>query len=344
MKKNWLSLIKPKRIEFEKETYTDYYGKLIVEPLERGYGITIGNALRRVLLSSIMGYKISELRVEGASHEFTAIPGVVEDISEIILNLKEIDFNLFSGKPEPVYLDIEKKGEVFASDIKVSQNVKVMNREKKIFTVAKDGKFKAEMLVTGGRGYIPSELNKRDDAPVGTITLDVAYSPVKKVTMDVAFARVGRITDYDKLTMEIYTNGYITPEEALSEAAKILQDQLSVFVSFEEIEEVSVKQIEREEEKSKESAINENLSKSVDELELSVRSANCLKNADIKTIYELVQKTEGEMLKTKNFGRKSLNEIKEILSTMGLGLGMKLNGNIPASDVKQDKKEKRNRG
>jgi len=324
MKKNWLSLIKPKKIEFEKDTYTDYYGKLIVEPLERGFGTTVGNALRRILLSSITGYKISEVKIEGISHEFSSIPGVTEDVTEIILNLKDIDFNITSDEPEYVYIDVDREGDVYASDIKTSQSVEVVNKEKKILTIAKGGSFKAQMLVTGGRGYVPSELNTREDAPIGTISLDVSFSPVKKVTMDVSYARVGGITDYDKLIMEIFTNGYITPEDALTSASLILQDQISVFATFEEMDKLYEKKVQPETERSSENRVNENLLKNVDELELSVRSANCLKNANIKTIYELVQKTEGEMLKTKNFGRKSLNEIKEVLSTMGLGFGMKL--------------------
>ena len=324
MKKNWLSLIKPKKIEFEKETYTDYYGKLIVEPLERGFGTTIGNALRRVLLSSIEGYKISEVKIEGVSHEFSSVQGIAEDVTEIILNLKDIDFNITSDEPESVYIDIDREGDVYASDIKTSQNVEVVNKEKKILTIAKGGHFKAQMLVTGGRGYVPSELNIREDAPIGTVSLDVSFSPVKKVTMDVSYARVGGITDYDKLIMEIFTNGYITPEDALTSASLILQDQISVFATFEEMDQLYEKKAQPETEKPSENHLNENLLKNVDELELSVRSANCLKNANIKTIYELVQKTEGEMLRTKNFGRKSLNEIKEVLSTMGLSFGMKL--------------------
>ncbi len=334
MKKNWLSLIKPKKIEFEKETYTDYYGKLVVEPLERGFGVTVGNSFRRVLLSSIVGYKISEVKIDGISHEFSPVPGIAEDVSEIILNLKDIDFNMTAGEPELVYLDIDREGDVYASDIKTSQNIEVVNKEKKILRIAKGGHFKAEMLVRGGRGYVPSELNTREDAPIGTITLDVAYSPIKKVTIDVSYARVGGITDYDKLVMEIYTNGFITPEDALNESALILQEQISVFVAFEEMEQLIEKKPQFKNEKPKENQINENLFKNVDELELSVRSANCLKNANIKTIYELVQKTEGEMLRTKNFGRKSLNEIKEVLSTMGLNFGMKLDN---VSIQKQEK-------
>ena len=334
MKKNWLSLIKPKKIEFEKDTYTDYYGKLIVEPLERGFGTTIGNALRRILLSSITGYKISEVKIEGISHEFSSVPGITEDVTEIILNLKDIDFNITSDEPEYVYIDIDKEGDVYASDIKTSQNVEVVNKEKKILTIAKGGSFKAQMLVAGGRGYVPSELNIREDAPIGTISLDVSFSPVKKVTMDVSYARVGGITDYDKLIMEIYTNGYITPEDALTSASLILQDQISVFATFEEMDQLYEKKAQPETERPSENHVNENLLKNVDELELSVRSANCLKNANIKTIYELVQKTEGEMLRTKNFGRKSLNEIKEVLSTMGLSFGMKLDS---AAVSKQEK-------
>ncbi len=327
MKKNWLSLIKPKKIEFEKDTYTDFYGKLIVEPLERGFGLTIGNSLRRILLSSIVGYKIVEVRIGGISNEFSTIPGIVEDVSEIILNLKEIDFNMETDEPELVYLDVKKEGEVFASDIKTSHNIEVVNKDSKILTVSKGGHIKAEFLVKGGRGYVTAELYSKDTPPIGTIILDVAYSPIKKVTMDVSHARVGGITDYDKLIMEIFTNGFITPEDALKEAAMILSDQVSVFTGLDEAEltgmaEKTPSAVSME--KSKESQINENINKNVDELELSVRSANCLKNANIKTIYELVQKTENEMLRTKNFGRKSLNEIKEVLATMGLSFGMKI--------------------
>jgi DNA-directed RNA polymerase subunit alpha len=337
MKKSWLSLIKPKRIEFEKETYTDYYGKLIVEPLERGFGITIGNSLRRILLSSIMGHKISEIKFDNVYHEFSTIPGITEDVTEIILNLKEVDFNLFSdGGQEMVYLDTDTEGDVFASDIKTSQNIEVINKEKKLFTISKGGHFKAEMLVTSGRGYVPSEVIKREDAPLGTITLDVAYSPIKKVTVDVSYARVGKIIDYDRLVMEIFTNGYITPEDALKEASGIMQDQLSVFVSFEEMEQMLPKSTNANEEIIVEEKNNDNLHKSVDELELSVRSANCLKNADIRTLFELVQKSENEMLRTKNFGRKSLNEIKEVLATMGLSLGMKLDNVKNIEETKEN--------
>ncbi len=334
MKKNWLSLIKPKKIEFEKETYTDYYGKLTVEPLERGFGTTVGNALRRVLLSSIVGYKISEIKIEGVSHEFTSIPGVLEDVTEIILNLKDIDFDMTSDQSELVYIDIDRVGDILASDIKTSQNIEVVNKEKKILSIAKGGHFKAQMLVTGGRGYVPSEFNVREEAPIGTIALDVSFSPVKKVTMDVSYARVGGITDYDKLIMEIFTNGYITPEDALTSAALILQDQISSFATFGEMDKFYEKKPQTDSERPVENYLNENLLKSVDELELSVRSANCLKNANIKTIHELVQKTEGEMLRTKNFGRKSLNEIKEVLSTMGLSFGMKLGGETVSKQEK----------
>ena len=337
MKKSWLSLIKPKRIEFEKETYTDYYGKLIVEPLERGFGITIGNSLRRILLSSIMGHKISEVKFDNVYHEFSTIPGIAEDVTEIILNLKEVDFNLFSdGGQEMVYLDTDTEGDIFASDIKTSQNIEVINKEKKLFTISKGGHFKAEMLVTSGRGYVSSEVIKREDAPLGTITLDVAYSPIKKVTVDVSYARVGKIIDYDRLVMEIFTNGYITPEDALKEASGIMQDQLSVFVSFEEMEQMLPKNNNANEEIIVEEKNNDNLHKSVDELELSVRSANCLKNADIRTLFELVQKSENEMLRTKNFGRKSLNEIKEVLATMGLSLGMKLDNVKNIEETKEN--------
>ena len=248
-----------------------------------------------------------------------------------------MDFNLFSDTgQETVYLDTEAEGDVFASDIKTSQNIEVINKEKKLFTIAQGGHFKAEMLVTSGRGYVSSEVIKRDDAPLGTITLDVAYSPIKKVTTDVSYARVGKIIDYDRLVMEIFTNGYITPEDALKEASGIMQDQLSVFVSFEEMEQMLPKNINANEEIIIEEKNNDNLHKSVDELELSVRSANCLKNADIKTLFELVQKSENEMLRTKNFGRKSLNEIKEVLATMGLSLGMKLDNVKNTEETKEN--------
>ena len=335
MKKNWLSLIKPKKIEFDKDTYTDYYGKMVVEPLERGFGTTIGNSLRRILLSSIIGYKIVEIKIEGVSHEFSSVPGVVEDVTEIILNLKDIDFNMESEEPETLYIDIDKEGEVFASDIKTPHNVQVVNGDKKILTISKGGRFQAQMLVSGGRGYVPNELNSRDNAPIGTISLDVSFSPIKKVTMDVSFARVGGITDYDKLIMEIFTNGYITPEDALRSASVILQEQMAVFSLFGELDQPHERKAQPEPEKINENNLNENILKSVEELELSVRSANCLKNANIKSIGELVQKTEGEMLRTKNFGRKSLNEIKEVLSTMGLGFGMKVDD--PLASPKKDK-------
>ncbi len=321
MQKSWKDLIRPKRLEVEKETLTPFYGKFTAEPFERGFGITIGNSLRRILLSSLQGAAIASVKIDGALHEFSTIPGTKEDITEIILNLKEVRLKLHTEGPKTIRVKAEGPKVLKAGDILTGDAVEILNPDHYIATLSRDGKLSMEMVVRMGRGYVPAERNKEESQPIGTIPMDTIFSPIKKVNYTVTNARVGQITDYDKLTLEVWTDGSLNPEEAVAHAAKILKDQLSIFITFEEEEEAEVSYSEDEEEKE---GFNENLLRSVDELELSVRSANCLKHANIKLIGDLVQKTEAEILATKNFGRKSLNEIKEILAEMGLGLGMKL--------------------
>ncbi|MGB7574351.1 MAG: DNA-directed RNA polymerase subunit alpha [Thermodesulfobacteriota bacterium] len=321
MQKSWKDLIRPKRLEVEKETLTPLYGKFTAEPFERGFGITIGNSLRRILLSSLQGAAITSVKIDGVLHEFSAIPGAKEDITEIILNLKEVRLKLHTEGPKTIRVKAEGPKVLKAGDIITGDAVEILNPDHYIATLSRDGKLSMEMVVKVGRGYVPAERNKEESQPIGTVPMDSIFSPIKKVNYTITNARVGQITDYDKLTMEVWTDGSLNPEEAVAHAAKILKDQLSIFITFEEEEEAEMSYSEDEEEKE---AFNENLLRSVDELELSVRSANCLKHANIKLIGDLVQKTEAEILATKNFGRKSLNEIKEILSEMGLSLGMKL--------------------
>jgi DNA-directed RNA polymerase subunit alpha len=321
MQKSWKDLIRPKRLEVEKETLTPIYGKFTAEPFERGFGITIGNSLRRILLSSLQGAAITSVKIDGVLHEFSAIPGAKEDITEIILNLKEVRLKLHTEGPKTIRVKAEGPKVLKAGDIITGDAVEILNPDHYIATLSRDGKLSMEMVVRVGRGYVPAERNKEESQPIGTVPMDSIFSPIKKVNYTITNARVGQITDYDKLTMEVWTDGSLNPEEAVAHAAKILKDQLSIFITFEEEEEAEMSYSEDEEEKE---AFNENLLRSVDELELSVRSANCLKHANIKLIGDLVQKTEAEILATKNFGRKSLNEIKEILSEMGLSLGMKL--------------------
>ena len=320
MQKSWKDLIRPKRLEVEKETLTPFYGKFTAEPFERGFGITIGNSLRRILLSSLQGGAITSLKVDGVLHEFSTIPGTKEDITEIILNLKEVRLKLHTEGPKTIRVKAEGPKVLKAGDMLTGDAVEILNPDHYIATLSRDGKLSMEMVVKTGRGYVSAERNKEEGQPIGTIPIDAIFSPIKKVNYTVTNARVGQITDYDKLILEVWTDGSLTPEEAVAHAAKILKDQLSIFITFEE-EEEEMSYPEAEEQKE---AINENLVRSVDELELSVRSANCLKHANIKLIGDLVQKTEAEILATKNFGRKSLNEIKEILTEMGLSLGMKL--------------------
>ena len=320
MQKSWKDLIRPKRLEVEKETLTPTYGKFTAEPFERGFGITIGNSLRRILLSSLQGGAITSLKVDGVLHEFSTIPGTKEDITEIILNLKEVRLKLHTEGPKTIRVKAEGPKVLKAGDILTGDAVEILNPDHYIATLSRDGKLSMEMVVKMGRGYVPAERNKEEGQPIGTIPMDSIFSPIKKVNYAVTNARVGQITDYDKLILEVWTDGSLNPEEAVAHSAKILKDQLSIFITFEEEEE----EMSYPEDEVEKEAFNENLLRSVDELELSVRSANCLKHANIKLIGDLVQKTEAEILATKNFGRKSLNEIKEILTEMGLSLGMKL--------------------
>jgi len=319
--KNWTELIQPDRLEVDKGSHTESYGKFVCQPLERGFATTLGNSLRRILLSSIQGAAITSVRIEGALHEFTAIPGILEDVTEIILNLKEVRLKLNTAEGQTVRISKKEKGPVTAADIISDGSVEVMNPEQHICTITGNGKFEAELEVKWGKGYRPAEMNKTDDQPIGVIPIDSIFTPVKKVQYIVTQARVGQQTDYDKLTLEISTDGSIKPENALAYASKILKEHMTIFINFDE--EKAEPEIEEVEE-SEESPLNENLYRTVEDLELSVRSANCLKNANITYIGELVQRTEAEMLKTKNFGRKSLNEIKQLLEEMDLSLGMKI--------------------
>ena len=333
MYRNWETLIKPKALEVEEENLSPTYGRFHVEPLERGFGITIGNSLRRILLSSLQGAAVTAVRINGVLHEFSTIHGVREDVTDIILNIKELLVKLHSDGPETLRLKVNKPGVVKAEDIQANPNVEILNPDHVIATLSEDGELDVEMVVKRGRGYIPAERNREEGQAIGTISVDALFSPIRKVNYTVTHSRVGQITDYDRLTLEVWTNGNVSPADAIAYAAKILKEQLSVFINFDEGE-----VIPKAPEVPETAKLNENLFKSVDELELSVRSANCLKNADIRYIGDLVQKTEAEMLKTKNFGRKSLNEIKEILAEMGLSLGMKLE-NWPPAELEQKKKE-----
>lgn len=317
--RNWRDLIRPKGISIDTESANDFYAKFTCEPLERGFGITVGNSLRRVLLSSLQGAAITAIRIEGALHEFTTVPDVVEDVSDIILNLKEVVFKAATAKTYTVRIDREGPGPVYARDIQVVDGLTVLNPDHLIAVLDKKGPLSMELTVNVGRGYVPAERNKTPTMPIGTIPIDALFSPIRKVNYTVQNARVGQVTDYDKLTLEVWTNGSVSPPDAVAFAAKILKEQLSIWVNFEESEETSYQAVVGDDE-----PLNENLFRSVEELELSVRSANCLQNANITLIGELVQRTEQDMLKTKNFGRKSLKEIKEILSNMGLSLGMKI--------------------
>jgi DNA-directed RNA polymerase subunit alpha len=318
MAKNWRDLIRPRTLEVEEKAVN--YGKFTCEPLERGFGTTIGNSLRRILLSSLQGSAITAIKIEGALHEFTTIPDVVEDVTDIVLNLKEVLVKCADAKPRVLRLDKDGDGKIAARDIALTDGVEVLNPDHHILTCAKGAKLRMELHIGTGRGYVPADRNKSLQMAVGVIPVDSLFSPIRKVNFQVTNARVGQQTDYDRLSLEVWTNGAVRPEDAVAFAAKILKDQLSIFINFEEGTEPAHESSVSEEQQK----LSENLWKSVDELELSVRSANCLQNANIRYIGELVQKTESEMLKTKNFGRKSLKEIKEILASMGLSLGMKL--------------------
>ena len=324
--RNWRELIRPKMLEVDRETLTPTYGRFSCEPLERGFGTTLGNGLRRVLLSSLQGAAICAVKIEGALHEFQTLPDVVEDVTDIVLNLKDVLIKVYDPKPRTLRIDKDGEGEVTAGDIVRSEGVEILNPSHHIATVSRGGKLHAELLVQMGRGYVTAERNKQPNMPIGMIPIDALFSPIKKVNYVVTNARVGQQTDYDKLTVEVWTDGSVKPEDAVGYAAKILKDQLTIFINFEETYEPLDEPVSEEQSK-----LNENLDKSVEELELSVRSANCLQNANIRYIGELVQRSEAEMLKTKNFGRKSLKEIKEILAEMNLSLGMKLEGWDPPS-------------
>jgi DNA-directed RNA polymerase subunit alpha len=317
----WKGFQRPKRLDVERETLTDRYGRFYAQPFERGFGTTIGNALRRVLLSSIEGAAITAVKIDGVLHEFSPIQGVVEDATDIILNLKQIPLTCHVDYTKTLYLRVDKGGEVRARDIEVDQDVEILEPDAHIATVAESGKLHMELRIKRGRGYVSADKNFDEDLGIGWIPIDSVHSPVKKVNYLIEAARLGQTTDYDKLTLDVWTNGSVTPRDSVSLAAKLVRDHLNIFINLDEADD---QPIEGGMEPVHTGATNEHLDKSVEELELSVRSYNCLKNANIRTIRELVQKTEPEMLKTKNFGRKSLNEIKEILSSMGLGLGMKL--------------------
>jgi len=310
---------KPKRLICDLETLSPTYGHFYAQPFERGFGTTIGNALRRVLLSSIEGAAITAIKIEGVLHEFTPIPNITEDATNIIMNLKQIPLKLNVDHAKTIYLESDQAGEVKAGHITPDPDIEILDPNVHIATIGEGGRLKFEMRVKNGRGYIQADENFEEDLPIGYIPLDSVHSPIKRVNYSVEAARLGQTTDYDKLVLDVWTNGCILPQDAIAQAAKIVKDHMYIFINFEEQPEEEEEEVDREAER-----MYDNLKRSVEELELSVRSYNCLKNADIKTIGELVQKSEAEMLKTKNFGRKSLNEIKEILAEMGLSFGMKL--------------------
>ena len=322
---------KPKRLECELETLTSTYGKFFAEPLERGFGLTLGNALRRALLSAIEGAAITSVRIAGVLHEFSTVPGVKEDVTDIILNLKQLRLRLNVDHAKTLTLKAVGEGEVRASQISPDADVEILTPDLYVCALDKDGKLDMELEIRHGRGYVPAERNKREGMPVDVIPVDSIFSPMRKVNFQVEDTRVGQATDYNRLILEVWTDGSVLPQDAVAYAAKILKDHLSIFINFEE----ETEEEDKVPDETKERMV-ENLMRTVDELELSVRSANCLKNSNIRIIHELVQKTESDMLKTKNFGRKSLNEIKEILAGMGLTLGMKLEG-LPIEDTAKKK-------
>ncbi|MEE2964746.1 MAG: DNA-directed RNA polymerase subunit alpha [Acidobacteriota bacterium] len=316
----WKGFQRPKRLEFDAETLTERFGRFHAQPFERGFGTTIGNALRRVLLSAIEGAAVTAVKIDTVLHEFSPISGVVEDATDIILNLKEIPIKLHADQTKTLYIRADKSGEVTAADLETDGDVEILEPGLHIATVADGGSLRMEMRVKQGRGYVAADKNFDEDLGIGWIPVDSVHSPVRKVNYSVEAARLGQTTDYDKLSVDVWTDGTVTARDAISLGAKLVRDHLSIFVNLEDPVDVPLEQ----DADVLPSEANEHLDKSVEELELSVRSYNCLKNANIRTIRELVQKSEPEMLRTKNFGRKSLNEIKEILQSMGLGLGMRL--------------------
>lgn len=329
---NWRNLIKPREVSIDPRSKSDRYAKFVCEPLERGFGVTLGNSLRRILLSSIMGAAVIKVKIEGVLHEFTSLSEVKEDVTDIILNLKELRLKLNSEEEHIVTIDVFGPKVVTAADISTSSAVEILNPDHVIATVGENGHLRMEMVVALGRGYVPAAQNKSEDDEIGMIPIDALFSPIRKVNYQITNARVGQRTDYDKLTLEVWSDGSVLPEDAVAFAAKILKEQVSFFINFDE----TLEPPDVDEEIVLE--FNENLLRPVDELELSVRSFNCLQNAGIKYIGDLVQKTEAEMLKTKNFGRKSLKEIKELLTDMELELGMKLDSWPPKELAKKDQR------
>jgi DNA-directed RNA polymerase subunit alpha len=317
--RNWRQLIRPRTLEADPDGATELYGKFSCEPLERGFGVTLGNALRRVLLSSLQGHAITSVRVGGVLHEFSTIPGVMEDVSDVILNLKEVRLRLHAEPPKTIQIHKKGDGVITAGDLATDDSlVEVLNPDLKIATLSSDADVEMELTIGAGKGYVPAEKNKTEEMPIGTVPIDSIFSPIRRVNYTVTPARVGRETDFDRLNLEVWSDGTVAPIDAVAYAAKILKEQLTIFINFDEpTEELQLL-------KEEPTPLNPHLFKSVDELELSVRSANCLQNANIRYIGELVQRSEGDMLKTKNFGRKSLNEIKEVLASMSLELGMVL--------------------
>ncbi len=326
MHRNWQDLIKPKSLEAE--TLSENYGKFVAKPLERGYGTTLGNSLRRVLLSSINGAAITAIKIVGVEHEFSTVQGVKEDVTDIILNLKQVNLRYLGEKEAIIKVKASGNKIVRAGDIETNGDVEILNPDQIVATLGDDGDLDMEMVVKHGRGYVSAEQNRTEEMPVGFVPVDSIFAPVRRVAYTVSNARVGQMTDYDKLTIEIWTNGAVRPDDSIAYAAKILKEQLTIFVNFDETVE---EQTKVEADSNKPAPLNENLFKTVDSLELSVRAANCLENANIKFIGELVTKSEQDMLRTKNFGRKSLNEIKDILAEMGLSLGMKIDGFDPST-------------
>ena len=333
MQKHWSELIKPDAIEVDEKSLTPTYGKFVGEPFERGFGQTVGNSLRRILLSSLRGAAITSVQLEDALHEFSTIPGATEDVTDIILNLKEVRVKLHDSEREVVRIESSGPEEVLAKDIVCGPQVEILNPEHHIASLSKEGRLNATMVVRMGQGYVPAERNREEEQPVDTIFMDAVFSPIRKVNFTVTNARVGQRTDYDRLVLEVWTDGSEKPEDALAHAARILQDQVDIFINFQEGSQPS------ENESDAEAApLNENLFRAVEDLEFSVRAQNCLQNANLKYIGELVQKTEQDMLKTKNFGRKSLNEIKELLNELGLELGMRLD-HFPSREELESRKQ-----
>ncbi|MEE8271531.1 MAG: DNA-directed RNA polymerase subunit alpha [Alphaproteobacteria bacterium] len=328
IQRNWKELIKPGTLDIQQGDDAQRRATIVADPLERGFGLTLGNALRRVLLSSLQGAAVTSLQIDGVLHEFSSIPGVREDVTDIVLNVKALALRMHADGPKRMRLHAEGPGPVSAGQIITGPDIEIMDPSLVICTLDQDARLNMEMTVNLGKGYVPAAQNRPEDAPIGLIPVDALYSPVRKVSYKVDNTRVGQVTDYDKLSLSVETNGAVTPDDAVALAARILQDQLRLFVNFEE------PQHERREETSEEVPFNRNLLRKVDELELSVRSANCLKNDNIVYIGDLVQKSEAEMLRTPNFGRKSLNEIKEVLSQMGLHLGMEI-PNWPPENIEE---------